>query len=129
MRNEELYKNLVALLKIFKNRPHHLAKYLLDNSALSEDFIKKIKNSDKLKDFDINDIDPDELLPIDFNFEDISKMEKFYNSLIDDLSRFSEKETTKEINKKLDELLKQERYEDAARIRDYMSINNIKRIS
>ena len=28
--NED-HKNLIALLKIFKNRPYHLAKYLIDN--------------------------------------------------------------------------------------------------
>ena len=49
MENEELYRSLVLLLKMFKNRPYHLAKYLVENSALTEDFIKKLKNSDKLK--------------------------------------------------------------------------------
>ena len=42
MENEELYRSLVIMLKMFKNRPYHLAKYLVENSALTEDFIKKL---------------------------------------------------------------------------------------
>ena len=43
MENEELYRSLVILLKMFKNRPYHLAKYLVENSALTDEFIKKLK--------------------------------------------------------------------------------------
>ena len=46
--NENIQKNLITLLKIFKNRPYHLSKYLLDNSAFDNSFLNKIKNSDKL---------------------------------------------------------------------------------
>jgi protein-arginine kinase activator protein McsA len=34
---------------------------------------------------------------------------------------------TKDLNNKLDDLIKNEKYEDAARVRDYMIRNNIKR--
>jgi protein-arginine kinase activator protein McsA len=58
-------------------------------------------------------------------------MENFYNSFIDDIKQLSKEknieEITKEINKKLDDLIKQEKYEEAARLRDYMNRNNIKR--
>ena len=46
--NENKHKNLILLLKLFKNRPYHLSKYLLDNDAFTEDFLNKIKVSDKL---------------------------------------------------------------------------------
>jgi hypothetical protein len=50
MENEdELYHNLVTLLKTFKNRPYHLAKYLIENSALSDEFKKNILSNDKIK--------------------------------------------------------------------------------
>lgn len=56
MENEDLYRNFVILLKMFKNRPFHLAKYLIENSALTEDFIKKVMNSSSLKELiDSND--------------------------------------------------------------------------
>ena len=48
--NEKLYKNLLMILKMFKNRPYHLAKYLVDNNAFDQKFIDKIINSEKLKD-------------------------------------------------------------------------------
>ena len=135
MENEELYRSLVIMLKMFKNRPYHLAKYLVENSALTEDFIKKIKNSDRLK--ELNKEDESSIqkllpLPVPVYFVDISQMENFYNSFIDDIKQLSKEknieEITKDLNKKLDALIKQEKYEEAARVRDYMNRNKIKRI-
>jgi cysteinyl-tRNA synthetase len=126
--NEELYKSLVLLLKMFKNRPYHLAKYMVDNSALNEDFIKKILKSDKLK--ELSDESDNSDLPV--YFVDISKMDEFYNSFIDDIKQISKEknieELSKELNEKLDTYIKDEKYEEASRIRDYMLRNGIKRI-
>jgi hypothetical protein len=132
MENEELYRSLVILLKMFKNRPYHLAKYLVENSALKEDFIKKLKNSDRLKEINEDDKSSEQkLLPVPVYFVDISQMENFYNSFVDDIQQLSKEkgieEVTNELNKKLDELIKLEKYEEAARVRDYMNRNNIKR--
>jgi excinuclease UvrABC helicase subunit UvrB len=135
MKNEELYRSLVIMLKMFKNRPYHLAKYLVENSALTEDFIKKIKNSDKLKEMNEDEKSSEQKLlpvPVPVYFVDISQMENFYNSFIDDIKQLSKEksieEITKDLNKKLDDLIKQEKYEEAARVRDYMMRNNIERI-
>ena len=134
MENEELYRSLVILLKMFKNRPYHLAKYLVENSALTEEFIQKLKKSDKLKEMNEEEKSSEQKLlpvPVPVYFLDISHMENFYNSFIDDIKQLSKEknleEITKELNNKLDELIKQEKYEEAARVRDYMSRNNIKR--
>jgi excinuclease UvrABC helicase subunit UvrB len=134
MENEEIYRSLVILLKMFKNRPYHLAKYLVENSALTDNFIKKLKNSDKLKEISDDEKTTEQRLlpmPVPVYFVDISQMENFYSSFIDDIQQLSKEkgieEVTKELNKKLDDLLKQEKYEEAARVRDYMSRNNIKR--
>jgi excinuclease UvrABC helicase subunit UvrB len=135
MENEELYRSLVLMLKMFKNRPYHLAKYLVENSALTDDFIKKIKNSDKLKEMNEDEKSSEQKLlpvPVPVYFVDISQMENFYNSFIDDIKQLSKEksigEITKDLNKKLDDLIKQEKYEEAARVRDYMMRNNIERI-
>ena len=133
MENEELYRSLVLLLKMFKNRPYHLAKYLVENSALTDDFIEKIKKSDKLKDIDEDKTSEQKMLPmpVAVYFTDISQMENFYNSFINDIKQLSKEknieEITKELNSKLDILIKQEKYEEAARVRDYMTKNKIKR--
>lgn len=132
MENDELYRSLVIILKMFKNRPYHLAKYLVENSALTDDFIKKIKNSDRLKDFVDDDKGSEHnLLPAPVYFLDISQMENFYNSFVDDVQQLSKEknieEITKDLNYKLDELIKNEKYEEAARVRDYMIRNNIRR--
>ncbi len=134
MENEEIYRSLVILLKMFKNRPYHLAKYLVENSALTEEFIKKLKNSDKLKEISDEEKKSEQRLlpvPVPVYFVDISQMENFYNSFIDDIKQLSKEksieEITNELNKKLDDLIKNEKYEEAARVRDYMNRNNIKR--
>ncbi len=80
MENEELYRSLVIMLKMFKNRPYHLAKYLVENSALTEDFIKKIKNSDRLKELNEDEKSSEQKLlpvPVPVYFVDISQMENF----------------------------------------------------
>ena len=43
MNNSEL--NLVNLFKLFKNRPYHLTRFLLDQDALKDNFLKKINNN------------------------------------------------------------------------------------
>lgn len=124
---EEEYKNLVILLNMFKNRPYHLAKYLMENNALSDEFIKKLINSDKLKEFSESE---NPLVPN--YFYDIKQMENFYNSFIDDFKQLSKgkgiEEITKELNSKLENLIILEKFEEAAKLRDYMSRNKIKRI-
>ena len=101
MGNEDLYRNLYLLLKVFKNRPFHLAKYLLDNKALNDSFLKKVAESDKIK--NLSEIDENKY------FSDINQMNDFFN--------------------KLNTILKEEKYEEAAILRDYMFFNNIKRIN
>ena len=127
MENEDLYRNLVILLKMFKNRPFHLAKYLIENSALNDDFLSKLSNSEKLKEFS----EDDELKSKNL-FLDINQMNDYYNSLTDDIKKIGVAKTPEEIaqalNQKLESLILEENYEDAARLRDYMFRNNIKRI-
>lgn len=114
--NENFQNNLVSFLKLFKNRPYHLAKYLIDNSAFTKNFIDKIIKSDKLD-------------KGDKYFSDISQMNEFYNSLLDTKDfKKSLEEITKETNDKMDNLIISEKFEDAARLRDYMNKHKIKRI-
>ena len=125
MENEDLYKNFVTLLKLFKNRPYHLAKYLIQNGAIKEEFLSKIVNSDRLRN----------LKEDEFNekiFMDINQMNEFFNSLTIEVKKLSMFKTDDEIkidlNNKLSELLKEEKYEEAAILRDYMFNNGIKKI-
>ena len=59
-------------------------------------------------------------------------MNDYYNSFADDIKLLERGKTPAEIeadfNAKLDKLLMEEKYEDAARVRDYMAKNKIKRI-
>lgn len=119
-KNEVFYNKLVSLLVIFKNRPYHLAKYLQENKAFSEDFINNLIDSEKISSLSKKEIK---------NFKSISEMEDFYTSLINDIEGKTEKEIEKKINEKMDNLLINEKYEEAVKLRDYMKRKKIKRIN
>lgn len=121
MENNDIYKNLVTLLKLFKNRPYHLAKYLTDNSALNKEFIKNVLNSEKL-----DELSKKDNLIVSFN--SISQMEDFYSSLVDfnTLDKTPE-ELEEELNLKLNKFIQEEKYEEAANLRDYMKRKKIKK--
>lgn len=123
MSDENLQRNLIALFKLFKNRPYHLSKYLLDNSAFNTNFLEKIKNSEKLSGISDNE------LPA--FFQNISQMEDFYNSLLEESRlpvKLSKKDLSGELNNRLNQLIKEEKYEEAAALRDYMALKGIKKI-
>jgi cysteinyl-tRNA synthetase len=125
-KDEQFNNSLVSLLKIFKNRPYHLSKYLIENNAFNSDFINRLVKSDKLR-----KISESENASNKSYFANISQMNQFYNSFVDDIDQISEKsieELTKDLNKKLDEFVKLEKFELASKIRDYMLKNGIKRL-
>lgn len=121
----DIYKNLVTLLKLFKNRPYHLAKFLLDKDALDKKFSNEIQKSTKLLELDQK---PGGLNP---NFNNITKMNDYFQNLLE--NNHSELQTPAELerdlNSQLDRLIKEEKYEEAACLRDYMMEKNFKRKS
>jgi len=121
----ELYKNLVTLLKFFKGRPYYLAKYLVDNSALSDSFIEILLKSGKLKEIE-ESLRMGGNLPV-IQFNNISDMQLYYKSLQLSSNRENMDEVCNELNEKLDNLIKEEKFEEAAGLRDYMKYNKIRR--
>lgn len=121
MNNDELNEHLVNFLKIFKNRPYHLAKYLIDNSALNKSFLNKIAKSGLNTESRTNPEIP---------LTSISEMDDYYNSILDPIKIGNKtlEEVTKEINDKMNELIKNEKFEEAVKLRDYMIKKSIKRI-
>jgi cysteinyl-tRNA synthetase len=121
MNNSEL--NLVNLFKLFKNRPHHLTRFLLDQDALKDNFLKKINNNSKLSNLDSTDINE--------YFNSIDDMKDHYSLYINDIEISKRKKTKEELieelNLKIKESIELENYEEAARIRDYMIRNNLKK--
>jgi hypothetical protein len=119
------HKNLVKLLNIFKNRPNHLSRFLLDNKAFTEEFLSKIESNDKLSDINLSKIGDDS-----FYFSNISEMKLFYSSLVEDLDMMKSKKDKDSLKRDLLELIEkainEEDYEEAARIRDFMISNKLK---
>ena len=72
------------------------------------------------------DFPDDSKLPIVY-FSDINKMNDYYNSLIEENTGKSKEEVERDLNDRLVQFIHDERYEDAARLRDYMNRNKIKR--
>lgn len=123
--NDQLYKNLITILKLFKNRPYHLAKYLIENDAFNDSFNKRLLESDKLNEIG----EESKSLVKAVYFVDITQMTDYFNSFTDEINSKTKsiKTITKELNLKLDQCLKDEKYEDAIRLRDYMIKHNIPR--
>lgn len=111
------YSNLINLLNLFKDRPNHLANFLLENKALNKTFLDKIEKNDKIKSSEEKD------------FNSILEMNEYYSSLIQniDLKKMSETELEEYYNNRLLNLIKDEMYEEAAKVRDYMTKNKIKK--
>jgi protein-arginine kinase activator protein McsA len=125
MDNNDKYKNLIILFELFNNRPHHLAKYLIENSALDENFMKNIEKSKKLN--DISNLENTNHSHILENFKSIREIDDFYDSIIENSERDINRITI-DLNRRLKDLLEFENYEEAAKLRDYMRRKNIKKI-
>ncbi len=110
---DKFYNKLVLFLKLFNERPYHLAKYLIDKSIVTENFKNRLLNSDLEE---MSNTKP---------FRDIKEMEDFYNSIISDNDQ-TIIEIEKSLNFKLGKLIEEEDYEGAADLRDYMIKKNIK---
>jgi hypothetical protein len=132
MINEVFFKNLVILFKIFKERPNHLVKYLSDNEAFSEDFIKTIINSERL-----NDLRPKDEVDYfnnnfsysedNLSFSSFDEMNEYYEDILKNIKPDNDSNSLMEqLNVKLENYIKNEKYEEAAKLRDYMYNKNIK---
>ncbi len=119
-------RNLVCFLRLFQNRPHHLAKYFVDNNCFNEGFIENISKSKKL--IDIGEKYEIGELP-NIYFTNFKEMLKFYENLSYEynVEGLDENKLRQELNDKLDDYLKLEKYEEAIKLRDFMIQNNIKR--
>jgi hypothetical protein len=120
--NQDFYKKLVLLLNFFKNRPYHLAQYLIENSAFDKDFISKLNSNNKL-----SEIGDSNIMSNQIHFVDITHMDDYFNSLLDEIKPIGKNNDVylKELTIKLEECILKENYEEAAKIRDYINRNRI----
>ena len=118
---EERHKKIAYILSFFKNRPNQLTKFLIENDAFKDSFYEKIDKIPENKKNEENIENP--------YFRDFQEMKKFYDGVLsNELNNlYQERDTVREINEKLDEYIRLEKYEDAIRIRHYMKKNGIKR--
>ena len=118
-------RNLITLLKLFKNRPYHLSKYLLENAAFDKGFLRKIDKSFKLNELSSKCSNSDLE-----SFNNLNQMDDFYSSLLEEMNEIvlhDRNNFTIVLNDRLDSLIRDEKYEEAAALRDYMLTLDIKR--
>jgi excinuclease UvrABC helicase subunit UvrB len=116
--------NLINLFKLFKNRPNHLVRFLLDNDALNDKFLNRVKNNMNLS----NDIQESDL---NKSFDSIEDMKDHFSLFINDVEISKKKKTKEELIEELTlkiiVAVDNEDYEEAARVSDYMVRNNLKK--
>ena len=134
--DNEIKENLIILLKIFKDKPQYLIKFLLENNAFTEDFLTNIFNSEelnRLKNLEIEECNEDLILELP-HFKKISDMNSYLKKIVNNTELSSKQENiydriTKELKTKLVQNLKEavekEDYEEAAKLRDRMKELNI----
>lgn len=112
---EKFKENFIKLLKLFRDRPNHLSEYLNDNNSFNKKFKNKIIKSDFLNSISLEKVDD----ITNFNFKDFSEMNNFFNDIIKKTKKEKENIEIK-LNEKLRNLIDKERFEEAAKLRDYM---------
>ena len=119
MLNDDMVNKLTNFIMLFDDKTFLMARYMLDNKILNDDFIKLLSNSDKFN----NPI----RLPF---FNNISDVIPYYHSLLDDFDNVgdSKEDVLIKLNSRLDEYIRKDMFEEAIRLRDYMKKNNIDRI-
>lgn len=95
---------MIALMKIFNNHPYMFLNFLNRNNAINEVFKTKLSSA-AIKDKPY--------------FADVNKMCDYYQQLLDS-STPNIKDKVKDWNSKLYTAITEQRFEDAAKIRDYM---------
>lgn len=104
------WTKLIAFFECFENKPGLLCKYLVENQALSPEFVKKVLG-EKWTKF------PD--------FKSVSQLEDYLSEIP---AAKKPSDAVAKANAKLDKLIRDERYEDAAVLRDWMEKKRIPRI-
>jgi cysteinyl-tRNA synthetase len=128
MNKDHLRKNLVALFKMFKDKPESLAKYFSEYNALNDEFKDRIINNDKLTEFSNEN-------PETPYFTNVQEMKEYYQQFF---MKETEQKTGSEslvlkvgndiesLTTQLDAAISDENYELADRIHNYMKKLNIK---
>lgn len=93
----------------------------MENGAFRQDFLKKIESNNNLEKLNQSEIGEDH-----FYFTSISEMKSYFMTLIEDNISDAE-EIKKELEKNLIKAIMNEDYEEAARIRDFILLNKLRK--
>ena len=122
---DKAYNNLVILIKLFKNKPYQLAKYLLQNDALDPMFLEKVIHSKRLN--EINQKlreDKSAFTEEPQHFNSLHELRKSQNEILRPETKLLEAKDLKKLEEDLNQQLfvaeSTEDYEKAVKIRDYM---------
>lgn len=133
---DEIKEKLIIILKLFKDKPQFLIKFLLENNAFTENFLLSIYESqelDKLKNLEDNDEVEEDIFSNIPHFKDILSMNNYFKKIVSNEELIEEDNIYEKINRDLEqrmidqlkEAIEEERYEDASILRDRMKELNI----
>lgn len=114
--NDNRFKiNFIRLFKIFNKYPYMFVSFLIRNDAFKDSFKKKLLTS-KIKQKE--------------HFVDMEKMLDYYVSILDNeqfnMEDQSASDKEKHWNNRLSKAISEQRFEDAAKIRDFMILKSYK---
>jgi len=107
---EKYNHNFITLIKIFNHKPYMFLNFLNKHNAISDNFKTKLSNI---------------ILKDKPHFTDIDKMIDYYSHILDEKDAKT-KDKVADWNNKLYIAITEQRFEDAAKIRDYMNKRKFK---
>jgi len=123
MNRSEFEHNLSLLLKLFNGRPNHLARFLINNNCFTDEFKELVLNNYELGE----DVEGTEDSEENIDFSTYDEMNSYYDKFISsDITNKVDPNVSRELNIRLLTLISGEKFEDAARLRDYMRKKDIK---
>jgi hypothetical protein len=114
---DNLKRNMVALFKLFENKPNLLSKYLLSFDILTEKTKRFINNNDNLKEL-ADEIEKKGEFEKPF-FSNIDEMYEFYDKFFKNNGKIDKKnkEFKSSLDTELQRAIENEDYETAAKIK------------
>src|SRR5208283_3166475 len=108
-KNLAFKRKLIQIIKIYEKHPYMFAEFLMDNNAINPEFKKRLMKAKISK------------RNRSVNFIDLNEMMDFYENIItDEKNPLEIKNPIKYWNDKLKSAVSEQKYENAAIIRDIM---------
>lgn len=125
-----LKDKLKILFKIFEKKPNLLVKYFIEYNILDPDFLDKLNNNTEIDSL-LKSYDSENIIKTP-HFKDLEDMQKYYNLLFEENNEKIKHPIlgcstgAESLSNQLKSAIYEQKYEKAAKIRDYIKTLGIK---